>query len=531
MNNQPSYEELMSLYLSAEEKIKYLELQHKKDLEQHEKDQTQILENQLLIQELLKVIEDKEIKLKKQLNDRFGIKSDKKEVVIANEAETIATEQLEPLVKEKKKPGRKHGSLDAAKFDMSIIEHEERIIENDNICDACGAMLVENGETIKTKVEITPTKVKVIKYIIKNKRCPNCDERVFEPEINCFNNESFLTPSLASFVVNNKYNYALPLYRIESMLTQLGAPITRVQLANYCINIAQILEPIYERLKYHLLNTNVRVLHADETPLQVIEVKERKKCYIWLYATSMYDKPIYVYEYQESREAKHPTKFLENYQGYLVCDDYSSYEKIEGVSLCRCWFHAKKKYADFIKTMTDNQKKRSQAVILHNKISKIFDIESKYYKNKLTPNEIKEIRLKELKPLVEDYFNHIENLWNNGVDKSSHLGKAINYSLKIKDDLMMFFNDGHIPLTNNLCERGIKPFVILRKNCLFSYTEHGAEASAILMSVVQTAKMNLLKPDEYIKYVLENIDNTKASEIDKLLPFNVDLPKYLKYDN
>ena len=102
--------------------------------------------------------------------------------------------------------------------------------------------------------------------------------------------------------------------------------------------------------------------------------------------------------------------------------------------------------------------------------------------------------------------------------------------MNIKDDLYRFFSDGHILLTNNLSERGIKPFVILRKNCLLCNTQNWAEASAILMSIVQTAKMNLIKLDEYIKYVLERIDNIKISELDSLLPFNKDLPTSLKYD-
>lgn len=222
--------------------------------------------------------------------------------------------------------------------------------------------------------------------------------------------------------------------------------------------------------------------------------------------------------------------FLKDYNGYLVCDDYSGYESINDVTLCRCWFHAKKKYADFIKTLTNKQKETSEAVIIHNKISNIFFKEKLIQEEKLTASLIKERREKEIKPLVDEYFDYIENLYNNELDKSSVLGKAIKYSLNIKDDLYRFFNDGHIPLTNNLSERAIKPFVILRKNCLFCNTQNGAEASAILMSIVQTAKMNLIKPDKYIKYVLERIDNIKISELDSLLPFNKDLPTSLKYD-
>lgn len=545
MENKPTYEELMALYLqekSENEKIKKEneKINNKNEKlikkiakvnKRNEKVEAELKEAFITIDQLVKLLEDKHIKLKQQLCDRYGIKSDKKEVVVGNEAEVHATIKLGEHKKPRKKPGRKLGRKDASKFDESLIEKKEVIVDIDNHkCEACGNELTYTGNNIQYKVDIIPAKVILTKYIIKQYKCENCTELFEEKQINCFNNESFLTPSLGAYIVNNKYNYALPLYRIESILKQLGAPLSRQQLSNYCIYVAEKLEPIYKRLKYHLLNCNVNVLHADETTIKVLEKKERSKCYMWLYATSMYHNPIYIYEYQDSREAKHPSLFFKDYKGYLVCDDYSGYESIPNVSLCRCWFHAKKKYADFIKTLTDKQKETSEAVIIHNKISDIFYKENLIQEANLTASSIKEKREKEIRPLVDEYFEYIEKLYKNRVDKSSVLGKAINYSLNIKDDLTRFFEDGHIPLTNNLSERAIKPFVILRKNCLFCNTQNGAEASAILMSIVQTAKMNLVKPDEYIKYVLERIDDTKLSDLDALLPFNSDLPNSIKYE-
>ena len=517
MKKQPTYDELMALYLKTKREKEELEVK--------------FLKSQKTIEEILKQVENTNVKLAKQLIDRFGIKSDKKEVVIGNEAEANATISLDSKA-EKKKPGRKPGTRNANKFDLSKIEYIKEVVEKEDLkCKACGSDLIYVGDYSVIKFEYIPARFIMKEYIIKQYKCSKCNEEVEEKQINCFSNESFLTPSLGAFIVNSKYNYALPLYRLESMFTQLGAPLNRQLLSNYCINVASKLEVIYERLKYHLLNTDINLLHADETTIKVLEKRERSKCYIWLYATSMYDKPIYIYEYQDSREAKHPSLFLKDFNGYLVCDDYSGYEKIDNVSLCRCWFHAKKKYADFIKTLTQKQKESSKAVIIHNKISDIFHIESSYHDNNLTASEIHERREKEIRPLVDDYFKYIQEIYNNDVDKTSALGKAINYSLNIKDDLTRFFDDGRIPLTNNLSERAIKPFVILRKNCLFCNTQNGAEASAMLMSIVQTAKQNLVKPDEYIKFILERIDDIKTSELDSILPFSKTLPSYLKYKN
>lgn len=566
MTTKPSYEELMRLYENELNKNKAIEnkldeareiinnknieiAKHVKEIDdkneeiaKHIKEiddknlkiedlETKLYEQNILIQELVKKVEDKDIKLKKQLTERFGIKSNKNEDIIVNEAEELAEQKF----KEKKKRGRKPGTKDTSCFDKSKIEYKEVILDSkEKVCDACGKELIHTKDIFEYKVDIIPSKVVLTKYIIKQYKCPNCSESYELPRINCFDNESFLTPSLGAFVANYKYNYALPLYRQESILKQLGATLSRQQLSNYCIDIAEKLEPLYNLLKEQLISTPCKVIHADETTLKVIHKKDnnREKCHVWLYASSMYDKPIYIYEYHASRESNHPKEFLKDFNGYLVCDDYSGYESVPNVKLARCWFHAKKKYSDFIKTMTEEQKKSSKAVYFHNLISNIV------YENNLIldkykkPSKVKEERLKILTPLVDQYFKEVKELYEDGVDKSSELGTAMKYSINIENDLRVFFEDGHIPLTNNLAERnGIKPFVILRKNSLFSNTENGAEASCILMTLIQTAKANLLKPDEYIKYVLERIDDCNLSALYTLLPTYEKLPKELKYKN
>ena len=549
MNNKPTYEELIALYNAAKNEldsvnekiaIKDRELDNKnkeldnkdKELESKTKEldkkDEEIKKANLIIQELLKKLETKDIKLKKQLLDRFGIKSDKRSVVCANEAEACASVKLGK--KEKKKPGRKPGCKDASKFDMTKVEYHEKTLDvKTKLCDVCGHELVESNDLISYKVDIIPTKVVLTKYTVKQYKCPNCTESNIFENVNCFDNESFLTPSLGAYIVNSKYNYALPLYRLESILKQVGAPLSRQQISNYVINVADKLEPLYNKLKEYMIKNNVGVLHADETTLKVIENKDRQKSYVWLYATTLYDYPIYIYEYQDSREAKHPKEFLKDYKGYLICDDYKGYNDILNVKVCRCWFHAKKRFSELVKVLKPSMRKSSQALKIDTMISNIINVDNNECKKSgNTPNNIREERQLKLKPLIDEYFEYIEKIYKD-CDKNSELGKAINYSLNIKKDLSMCLEDGHIELTNNMAERGIKPFVILRKNCLFSNTVNGAEASAILMSIVQTAKMNLIKPDEYIKYVLEKIDDIPNSLLDNLLPFSKEIPDYLKY--
>lgn len=515
--------ELENKNIEIENKNKELETK----LKELDKKEEEIKQANLIIQELLAKLENKDIKLKKQLTERFGIKSDKKSSTYANEAEAHASVKIG---ESKKRPGRKLGSKDASNFDMSKIEYHEKILDIENkVCESCGHPLISTNDLTSYKIDIIPAKVVLTKYIVKQYKCPNCIESNIYNEVNCFDNESFLTPSLGAYIVNSKYNYALPLYRLESIFKQLGAPLSRQQLCNYSINVAEKLEPIYKRLKEYMVHNNVGVLHADETTLKVIENKGRQKSYVWLYATTLYDNPIYIYEYQNSREACHPQKFLKDYKGYLICDDYHGYDNINNVKPARCWFHAKKKFSELVKILKPEQRKTSQAAKIEQMISNIIYVDNTECKKKgNTPNKILEERKLKLKPLIDEYFTHIEQIYKD-CDKTSELGKAIKYSICIKEDLSRCLEDGHIELTNNLAERGIKPFVILRKNALFSNTKNGAEATTILMSIVQTAKINLVKPDEYIKYVLERIDDTKISELDKLLPFSKEIPEQLRY--
>lgn len=508
----------------------------KSTLNDNAKIKLELKEAHIVIGMLVSKLEDKDIKLRQQLCDKYGIKSDSYEIVndlsLGNN-ETLANE-AEVIIEQTKKRGRKPRTLDCDKFNRNIIDYEVKKIDNKPVkCDICSSDLEFIGTRTYQKVEYIPAKIKLVEYEVNRYKCPICNTiyELDEP-INTFDNESFLTPSLASFVVNNKYNYALPLYRQEAILNQLGAPISRQSLANYCVDIANKLNPVYEALKEYLIGTNIGVLHADETTERVIiqndHNKNRLKSYVWLYATTMYDKPVYIYEHQQSREAIHPQNFLKDFKGYLVCDDYQGYENINNVQLARCWFHAKKKYADLIKVLNVKQKKESLALKLHNMISEFIHEDNVINEKAKTVNEIKEQRLKIVKPLVNKYFTLIEDKISE-VDKSSKLYKAMNYSIKNKPDLYRFFEDGCIPMTNNLAERGIKPFVILRKNVLFSYTEKGSQSSCILMSIIQTAKMNLIKPDEYINYLLERLDGIKHSDIASLLPWSDKIPESIKY--
>ena len=497
--------------------------------------------NKLSYDELLKLVtsQAKEIEKLKLLiamkNARtFSKKSehiDKEEYNLFNynDIELNATTTFRAEVEEletkkvKKRKSKNHESIDFESLVTETIVHEENNCNHDQ-------SLVSEDVTYKAEVKVD---IKIIKHIFKTTKCSKC-ETITTPKRDFVFNNSVATPSLVAYVANEKFSMGTPLFRQEQAFLSTGFPLSRVNLSNYLMKGAALLNPFYKYLKYLLINNDLKVLHADETTLKVINVgdkKKRDKSYVWMYATSKYDKPIYIYEYRYDRRGVWPVNFLKDFKGYLVVDDYKGYNNIPNVTLQKCFVHARRKFTDIFKANKDPKIK--EIILL---IDKIFEDERMFRDNNLSAEEIKENRnSKEYLELVNNYFNHIENT---NYSPNSVTGKAVDYSLKIKRELLTYLSDGNIPIDNNLAERGIKPFVINRKNFLFSNTENGARASTILMSIIFTAKTNGLDPNRYLAYLFEELHklNLYQNELsledmlkmEYLLPWNEEIKSMFK---
>jgi len=270
-----------------------------------------------------------------------------------------------------------------------------------------------------------------------------------------------------------------------------------------------------------LLLTN-EVLHSDETHLQVINgpgKSAQSKSYMWLYRTSSDAKnSIILYEYQPSRSAMHPDKFLDGWSGFLHADGYSGYHSLEkngNITVIGCIAHARRKFNDALKGIAEKDLSTSAAYIGKKYCDKLFSIEADI-KNLTSENRYNE-RLKRSRPVMDEFF-----LWLNAESYSKGLhGNAVNYTLKQWKYLERYLIDGRLEISNNRAERSIKPFVIGRKNWLFSNTPKGAKASAIIYSIVETAKENDLNPYDYLTYIFRqapNLDLHNSEHLNSLMP-------------
>ena len=284
---------------------------------------------------------------------------------------------------------------------------------------------------------------------------------------------------------------------------------------------------------HYCIGILTHVIHADETRVYVTKDgrKAGTKSYMWVYCSGD-DRGIVLYDYQKTRRADHPREFLQNFGGTLVTDGYQVYHTLDNgpgpLKVAGCWAHARRKFVDILKAAKKSAGKdvtSSISAVAVSQIKHIYHMDDKL--KDLLPDERKKERDLTVRPLVEAYFEWVRAKRSETLS-SSELMNALNYSLNQEQYLRAFLDDPEIPLDNNLAERAIRPFTVGRKNWNMIDTIHGAQASAILYSIAETAKANDLKPYEYYRYLLEEIpkhmDDHDMDFLDALLPWSDALP-------
>ncbi|WP_041394898.1 IS66 family transposase [Photobacterium profundum] len=462
-----------------------------------------------------------------KLANEYGKKSEKMPGAdeVFNEAEVTLDEQDELLLaslsteektEQKVKPKRKPLPPELPRKDV-IIDIED----TDKTCDCCRNPLHKMGESSSETLEFVPAHIKVIKTIRPKYTCRHCENNGIESHIKMAPMpatpipKSIATASLLSQIITCKYQFGLPLYRQETMLSDIGIELSRQTMSSWILRCATLLEPLYMRLKTILLAEPA--IHADETPLKVIQA-EKATSYMWVYCCGAdalgSNTNIVLFDYHNSRRAQCAIDFLDGYQGYMHVDGYKAYESTQA-TLVACLAHIRRKFIDVKKLQ--GKKKTGKVDIVLNLIGKLYGIE-KRIKGKSVEEKLA-IRQSQAKPIVTTLYNWlIEH--KEKIPPKSKLGEAISYSLNQFEKFQRYLEDGRLSIDNNRAERAVKPFVIGRKAWLFSYTNTGANASAILYSLVETAKANNLLVHDYIATCLQQIAE-KPNNIDALLPWNI----------
>jgi transposase len=460
-------------------------------------------------------------------------------IVFFNEAEAVADldaeepDTLEPKpIRKPKAAGKKDADLSG--LSVNVITHymtEEELT----------AEFGENGwkrlpDAVSKRYRFIPAKVEVDEHhvgVYASKK----DGRIIKAKHpKALLHGSLVSPTLAASIMNGKYVNAVPLYRLEQEFTRYGLVITRQNMANWMIRLAEsYLAVLYDYLHQKLYDYHV--IQADETPVLVNKDGRSagSKSYMWVYRSGyLYtEQQIVLYDYHETRNSTHPREFLRDYSGICVTDGYQVYHKIEkereDLRIAGCWVHARRKFDEAMTVVPKEQRSKSNAYLVMKQIQAIYREEDKL--KELPPDERLMQRQLVIKPLVDALFVYLKKM-EPTVSSNGQLRKAYTYILNQEQYLRVFLEDGEVPIDNNASERAIRGFCIGKKNWQMIDTIHGAKASAIIYSIAETAKANNLKPYDYFVYLLDEIpkhmEDTDRSFLEDLLPWSSKLPEGIR---
>ena len=409
-----------------------------------------------------------------------------------------------------------------------VVEH--RLPEEKLVCEACGNQMVEIGKEVHRSLQMKPAQFWIREDVYYTYACKNCEQETGEANIAKAAKEpallpgSFASAEAVAYLATQKFVMYSPLYRLEQEFNRQGLKLSRQTMSNWLLNTSEKwLRPVYDVLREQLCRE--LVLHADETTLQVLKEPGRSstsKSYMWLYRTSGCAKQaVVLYEYQPTRKAEHAEAFLKGFSGWLHADGYQGYHKLpENIRVVGCWAHARRKFDEALQTLPKEMQKDAPAAIGECYCSRLFKLEEAFAE--LTPEERYKKRLEQEKPVLDALLSWANEMQVKTAPKSA-MGRAIHYLLEQWPYLTRYLEDGRLELSNNRAERSIKPFVMGRKNWLFANTPGGAQASAVIYSLIETAKENGLDPYRYLLWILQNapgLSETDEAWAEQFTPAN-----------
>lgn len=442
------------------------------------------------------------------------------QMALFNEAEHEGEPATETSEEEVVAPTKRRGKRKKLPADLPRIEVIHELPEHELTC-VCGCRKHAIGEEVSEQLEIVPMQIRVIKHVRKVYGCRDCETApVTADKPVQLIEKSMASPSVLAMLLTTKYVDGLPLYRFEKVLDRHGIDIPRQTLARWVIQCGEHFQPLLNLMRDSLLAS--RVIHCDETRVQVLKEPDREPSshsWMWVQTGGPPDQPVILFDYSTSRAQEVPTRLLEGYRGYLMTDDYAGYNALgaqAGVERLGCWAHARRKFVEAQKVQPKG--KTGRADIALKMISKLYGIEIAY---KEKSDEVRKKARQDLSCHVMGQLKEWLRKTLPYVTTQNALGKAVTYLANNWEKLERYVEEGYLPIDNNAAERAIRPFVIGRKNWLFSDTPRGAKASAQLYSLVETAKANGQEPYAWLRHALERLPMaTSVEDYETLLPWN-----------
>lgn len=416
------------------------------------------------------------------------------------------------------------------------------IPEEEKTC-ACGCKLKKVGENSTKRLRIIPAKMYAIEDIYPKYACPACegsgdeDKPVFRqaPAVKYLIPKSIATSELLAYTMTNKFCEHLPFYRQEKAFERRCITVTRADMSNWQEQIYKRLKPMDKLIMNHIKSGNT--MNMDETTVKVLKYKNqndndsRKKSYIWLGIGGPKDNKAVIYRYYESRHHKYIKPFINGFKGYLQTDEYPGYETAinehallypdDKIIHVACLAHVRRKFFDA--SLNGKTPGASKAVKY---IQQIYRLEEELIDMNLSPEELVSKRKEIIKPVFDEFHEWLLEM-KPKVPPTLMFGRAINYALSAWNHLLNYLDCPELFVDNSISERSIKPFVIGRKNWLFSGSETGAESSCFIFTLIENAKLYKLDPYEYLRCVFDQAPFCESEkDFEKLLPWNIKITEF-----
>ena len=469
-------------------------------------------------------IERLELRLASLLRNRFGRSSersqntDQLDLMIEDVETTLA--QISPSVKAPSESTSR--SRSRKPFSKALPREERRYEPSSCNCPDCGDAMKLIGEDHSEMLHVIPEQYLVIKQVRPKYGCSACDKIAQAPAQERVIDKGMASAALIAQVIVDKYADHLPLYRQEERFKRADIDLDRSTLAGWVGRAGALLEPLVHAIRHHVMDAHK--VHADDTTAPTLKPGNGKTLTgrYWNYVRD--DRPwggeaapAVWFQYSTTRSGKEPATHLKGYRGIIQADAYAGYNLAvqSGVARAGCWAHVRRKFFDLAESTQSPVAKEAVE-----RINALYQVERQI--NGQPPDERHRYRQRYAKPLMDDLHDWL-NQTLRLCSKGSALGKAINYARKQWDSLTLYLNDGRVEIDNNAAERAIRPLALGRKNHLFAGSEDGGHYGAALYSIMGTAKLNGLDPKAYLTAVLKRINNTKASDVSRLLPWNIDL--------
>jgi len=391
----------------------------------------------------------------------------------------------------------------------------ERHHEIDQTHCECGQPFKRIGEEVSEQLDCVPAQFFVLRHVRGKYACACCQTIQAVPMPAQIIDKGIPAPGLLAQVVVAKHDDHLPLYRQEEIYARSGVHIPRSSMAQWIGICGVRLAPLADALKEFILSHSV--IHADETPVSLLAPGKgkTKRAYVWVYRTTNFvTQRAVLFDFTTSRAGEHPRRVLHGFAATLVSDDYSGYFGLQaqGVTAALCWAHARRKLFEAHKF--NGSEIAGRAVTL---IAKLYEIEREA--REFEPEARWLLRQEHSRPIVQALHTWLTEQ-RQKLANADVTAKAIDYSLSNWRALTRYLDDGNVPIDNNAAENAVRPLCVGRKNWLFVGSQQAGERAAVVMSLIESAKLNGHDPWAYLKDVFERLPTLKQRDLAQLLPHN-----------